>query len=555
MLITFSGQNYKAYESFKLSLKPLTILLGANSCGKSALINSLLMFSQSVDSMSLSDSALRLNGPKVGMGEALNIIKNKDDSKTLSFSFDFSDNTVVKNGIDTLRRETLESFAMIMRFTVQTVKNNDALVTKANDLINEASNAIVNFDEFEEAELKVIADKLCQLLLLFREAGDNVTFSRATSENLRKFIYECPLKRIKDCLTKVISISGNKLSASKISYDFKYDKNKGVIKVSRLVLLNKNDEKIVELLPKKNNVVVLSDVIPQEVFRGCQSDILEIINPYSLGLFPVNNGRGFYVFFGNSYNPVVNFLSHVVSLGVLMLSKMFDGENVNHVSPLRAFPQRYYLLDKTVNHAQLNSADGSELAEILKKNTKITENINLLLAEFNLAVDIVKVNDIIHKIVINQDAVNLELTDVGFGISQVLPVLVQAYLSPKGSITIIEQPEKHLHPKMQARLTDALIKISMQEKKVFIIETHSDALVRRIRLRIVDESSELTEDHVAIYHLERDEEGTSTLLNRVAVNSDGDITWPNEFMDVEIQDTIRIQELKIQKIMNSKGVH
>ncbi|HGU2370347.1 TPA: hypothetical protein ACM7QT_005180, partial [Escherichia coli] len=109
--------------------------------------------------------------------------------------------------------------------------------------------------------------------------------------------------------------------------------------------------------------------------------------------------------------------------------------------------------------------------------------------------------------------------------------------------------------KMQAWLTDALIKISMQEKKVFIIETHSDALVRRIRLRIVDESSELTEDHVAIYHLERDEEGTSTLLNRVAVNSDGDITWPNEFMDVEIQDTIRIQELKIQKIMNSKGVH
>ena len=41
----------------------------------------------------------------------------------------------------------------------------------------------------------------------------------------------------------------------------------------------------------------------------------------------------------------------------------------------------------------------------------------------------------------------------------------------------------------------------------------------------------------------------------MAVNSDGDITWPNEFMDVEIQDTIRIQELKIQKIMNSKGVH
>lgn len=89
MLRTFTGQNYKAYESFKLDLKPLTILLGANSCGKSALINSLLMFSQTVDSMSLSDSALRLNGPKVGMGEALNIIKIKMTPKHLTLALIF----------------------------------------------------------------------------------------------------------------------------------------------------------------------------------------------------------------------------------------------------------------------------------------------------------------------------------------------------------------------------------------------------------------------------------------------------------------------------------
>lgn len=245
----------------------------------------------------------------------------------------------------------------------------------------------------------------------------------------------------------------------------------------------------------------------------------------------------------------------IVIRSINLISNIFESGNVNHVSPLRAFPQRYYLLDKTVNHSQLNSVDGSELAEILKKNTSIIDNINMLLAEFNLAVDVVKVNDIIHKIVINQDAINLELTDVGFGISQVLPVLVQAYLSPANSITIIEQPEIHLHPKMQAWLTDALIKIAVKEKKIFIIETHSDALVRRIRLRIVDDSSELTEDDVAIYNLERDGNGTSTLLKRVKVNSEGDISWPGEFMDVEIQDTIRIQELKVQKLMNTKGVH
>jgi len=555
MLTIFSGQNYKAYDDFKLELKPLTVLLGANSCGKSALINSLLMFSQSVDSMSVSDSALRLNGPKVGMGEALNIIKNKDDSKTLSFSFDFSDNSVVKSGIDALRRETVESLFMFTRFTIQTIKNNDAFIKKATDLINGASNVFVSFDDIDDDKLDSISNTLCHVLTMFRNEGRDIVFSRSVPSNLRKFIYECPLKHVRDCLVKMLTISGNKLSASRICYDFKYDKLNGTMKVVRLVLFNKNHEKIIDISPRKNKVSVSSGVIPQGVFYGCQNDILESINPYSLNVFTSTNGRSFHVFFTDSYNPVVGFLSQVVTRSILMLSKMFDGENVNHVSPLRAFPQRYYLLDKTVNHSQLNSSDGSELAEILKKNTKITDSINLLLAEFNLAVDIVKVNDIIHKIVINQGSVNLELTDVGFGISQVLPVLVQAYLSPKGSITIIEQPEIHLHPKMQAWLTDALIKISMKEEKIFIIETHSDALVRRIRLRIVDESSELTEEQVAIYHLERDESGSSTLLNKVAINSEGDITWPGEFMDVEIQDTIRIQELKVQKLMSSKGIH
>ena len=76
MLKSFSGKNYKAFSEFELSLKPLTILLGANSCGKSALINSFLMLSQTLDTTAFSESALRLNGSKVGMGEALNLVRD-----------------------------------------------------------------------------------------------------------------------------------------------------------------------------------------------------------------------------------------------------------------------------------------------------------------------------------------------------------------------------------------------------------------------------------------------------------------------------------------------
>lgn len=555
MLATFSGRNYKAYDNFRLELKPLTVLLGANSCGKSALINSILMFSQTVDSMSFSDSALRMNGPKVGMGESLNVIKNKDDARTLSFSFDFSDNTIIKTGIDNLRRETLESLVMFIRYTIHTIKNNDEFVKSASESINDTSNFFVNFDEVDEHHFEAFSENICDVLARFREHERSITFGRPIPHTLREFIFRCPLKRVRDCLTKMLPISGNRLSAFKINYDFRYDKARESIKVSRLTLINKNEEVIGDIVLKKNKISVTSDVIKSSVFRGCHDDFMAVMNPFSLKLFRTNYDRGYYAFFEDSINPVVTFFQQIVIRSVNLISDTFEGGNVNHVSPLRAFPQRYYLLDKTVNHSQLNSVDGSELAEILKKNTGIIDNINMLLAEFNLAVDVVKVNDIIHKIVINQDAINLELTDVGFGISQVLPVLVQAYLSPANSITIIEQPEIHLHPKMQAWLTDALIKIAVKEEKIFIIETHSDALVRRIRLRIVDESSELTEDDVAIYNLERDETGTSTLLKRVKINSEGDITWPGEFMDVEIQDTIRIQELKVQKLMNTKGVH
>ncbi|EPF6009006.1 AAA family ATPase, partial [Proteus mirabilis] len=190
---------------------------------------------------------------------------------------------------------------------------------------------------------------------------------------------------------------------------------------------------------------------------------------------------------------------------------------------------------------------------ILKKNKDILDKVNLLFAKFNIYISIQKTNDIIHRIVVNQDSVELELTDVGFGISQVLPILVQAYLSPRDSITIIEQPEIHLNPKMQAWLTDALILISLNEKKKFIIETHSETLIRRLRLRIVDTDSNLTPDDLLIYHLERDDEANTTTLNKANVNNDGDIIWPKEFMDINIQDILEIQKMKFE--LKNKGMH
>lgn len=109
MLLRFSGGNYKAFESFQLDLKPLTILLGANSCGKSAILNSFLMLAQSIETSSRTETPFRLNGNRVGMGESLNVIKDKDSENILSFAFEFDDQTSIKSQIDAAKRECVET--------------------------------------------------------------------------------------------------------------------------------------------------------------------------------------------------------------------------------------------------------------------------------------------------------------------------------------------------------------------------------------------------------------------------------------------------------------
>ncbi|MNO81413.1 hypothetical protein D3C76_726530 [compost metagenome] len=191
----------------------------------------------------------------------------------------------------------------------------------------------------------------------------------------------------------------------------------------------------------------------------------------------------------------------------------------------------------------MDTSNGTELAEILKRNQPILTRINNLLQDFNLVMKVENINDVIHKITVVQDGVDLEITDVGFGISQVIPILVQAFISPPGSITIIEQPEIHLHPKMQAWLIDALIEESLNSEKRFIIETHSEAIIRRIRRRIVENSCNLQDNDVIIYDIQKNETNCS-FLKEIEIKPNGDIVWPDGFLDVEIEDLQSIQKAK-----------
>ncbi|MEZ2604610.1 AAA family ATPase [Kluyvera intermedia] len=554
MLTKFSGSNYKAFRNFSFDIKPLTILLGANSCGKSSLINSLLMFSQTMETAHISESALRLNGNKVGMGESLNVIREKNPKNILTFSFEFSDTALTRREIFNAKREFMEFIFLCTRLLGQYFRQN-----KQNEEITKLSNEIESNYMYRESynsiQLKHISSNFCDLLEKFRalpiDDNKNLKFHH---EKLITFFKDASIEKVQNSLIHLASLGAKKMSPTRVEYQFIYNKKEDKLRILECTFFNILGEKFINIGFSKGKFILKSDVIKRSALSKSRDEISSMINFDSLYLVEEDININFIDKYTQTADPFASLFCKLLTPIIKKIVSEFSYTKINHVSPLRAFPQRYYLLDKSIQHSHLNALEGTELAEILKKNPDIKKKINLLLAKFNLAVDVVKVNDIIHKINITQDSIDLELTDVGFGISQALPILVQAYLSPKKSITIIEQPEIHLHPKMQAWLTDALINIALKEDKRFVIETHSDALIRRIRLRIVDEKSALQPSDVLFCNLERNSSDSSTSLKTIPITEDGDITWPADFLDVEINDTIKIQQLKVEKYMKNKGI-
>ncbi len=133
----------------------------------------------------------------------------------------------------------------------------------------------------------------------------------------------------------------------------------------------------------------------------------------------------------------------------------------------------------------------------------------------------------------------VDLPDVGFGISQVLPVLVQCFYAPANSIILMEQPEIHLHPSAQAALADVMIDaINARENGAdrniqLIVETHSEHFLRRLQRRIAE--GRVEHDRVSAYFA--DVSITPAKLRELEVDLFGNIkNWPPKFFGDEMED-------------------
>lgn len=150
----------------------------------------------------------------------------------------------------------------------------------------------------------------------------------------------------------------------------------------------------------------------------------------------------------------------------------------------------------------------------------------------------------------NSKAPDVLITDVGFGVSQILPVLALCYYAPEGSTLILEQPEIHLHPRVQAGLADVFIDASKTRGVQIIVESHSEHLLRRLQRRVAEE--QFLADEAALYFAStKDGESRLTTLE---LDLFGTIkNWPEGFFGDEFDEIAATSKAVLKRRSQTAG--
>ena len=142
------------------------------------------------------------------------------------------------------------------------------------------------------------------------------------------------------------------------------------------------------------------------------------------------------------------------------------------------------------------------------------------------------------------------LTDVGFGVSQVLPVLVLLYYVPEGSIVLMEQPEIHLHPSVQSGLADVMLAVAGRRNIQIIVESHSEHLLRRFQRRVAEGESDSSD--LKLYFVSNNS-GVAT-LDDLTLNEFGEIeNWPANFFGDEMEEIAAITKESLKRRIESES--
>ncbi|WP_439831494.1 DUF3696 domain-containing protein [Aeromonas caviae] len=263
---------------------------------------------------------------------------------------------------------------------------------------------------------------------------------------------------------------------------------------------------------------------------------------------------------------------HASRLPIFLVSKL-DGysarinkviQNLKYLSPVRAVPERAYLhysqqVDELssdgANAAHLLWSKKDDLVQWKNKKIKLSTAVNECIECLGLSQKMTpsKIGDVLYSIGVSENLSggNVSLSDVGFGYSQILPVILMGLVGQKkDSLILLEQPEIHLHPSSAANLADLFLGF-IECGAHYIIETHSQELINKLRLRVI-ENPELKKK-INIVFVESDQENGAK-IRQFEIDENGMFPdWPEGFLDESEKISEAIIKARISKRKERKS--
>ena len=227
--------------------------------------------------------------------------------------------------------------------------------------------------------------------------------------------------------------------------------------------------------------------------------------------------------------------------------------NISYIGPLRQRPKRLYEI--TGERPSGVGVKGQNTPEIIfmEKETELMEIVNEWVSkfEFGFQIECKDLSPSAFEVLLRRkkEAPKIGIADTGFGLSQVLPLIVQGFYSKENSIIIAEQPEIHLNPKLQALLADLFVSIASNEKCIFV-ETHSEHLLLRLR-RLVAEGKISSED-ISLYYVEKSKDVSK--IREVPIEEDGHIKhdrWPKGFFGEALKESMGLAQAQQREGANN----
>lgn len=218
---------------------------------------------------------------------------------------------------------------------------------------------------------------------------------------------------------------------------------------------------------------------------------------------------------------------------------------INYLGPLRSAPERIYRLSSESRLSSgLTGIQGEHSANVLYHNPRMRSQVNEWFDQLGIPyeLNVLPIGEaplagehIAIALTDRRTDTQVTISDVGYGINQLLPVIIEGLAPVDNSIICVEQPEIHIHPRLQANVADFMIDTIADEpgkRKQWIVETHSELLVRRLQTRIAQ--GDISPADVSILYVDPDDnnsEGSAIKQLQMDENGYWLDEWPRGFFD------------------------